>query len=175
MRRTKNKERSNNRGVAAQDRLASEGGPPEKPPQAIPNIEGLKHEYTEVNNTIRQYSTLRFAIFTVYFAALSGLAAVAFGFFESKSGNPEQVKLWGRIGGLLVSVLFFRYELRVQALINLSLARGKWLELQLGYKQLLSRPSGGYFSMPRFTQYFYCLLILFWLVMIIRMLVTLSA
>jgi hypothetical protein len=103
--------------------------------------EGLRNEYTQVNEFIRHYATLRFAIMTVYLAAMGGLIAVAFGFFETKTGNPDHLKLWGRLGGLLTTALFFIYETRVQSLINFRLKIGKKLEEEMGYTHLKSRPS----------------------------------
>jgi len=41
--------------------------------------ESLRHEYTEVLQLIRHYSNLRFAIYTILFAAVGGLGFVAFG------------------------------------------------------------------------------------------------
>lgn len=133
--------------------------------------EGLRHEYTQVNEFIRHYATLRFAIMTVYLAAMGGLLSVAFGFFELKTGNLEHVKLWGRLGGLLTTTLFFIYETRVQSLINFRLKIGRKLEEQLGYTHLKSRPSWGRFRTHNFTNAFYVLLMLFWLGMTINKLV----
>lgn len=133
--------------------------------------EGLRHEYTQVNEFIRHYATLRFAIMTVYLAAMGGLLSIAFGFFEIKTGNLEHVKLWGRLGGLLTTALFFIYETRVQSLINFRLKIGKNLEEQLGYTHLKARPSWGRFRTHNFTNAFYGLLILFWLGMTINKLI----
>ena len=44
------------------------------------NRDGLKQQYTEVNNNLRLHSTLRFAIFAVFVAALGGVTSISFGF-----------------------------------------------------------------------------------------------
>jgi hypothetical protein len=49
------------------------------------NLENLRHEYSEVNNNLRHYSALRFAIFGVYFAVVGGVSSIAFGLVEIKS------------------------------------------------------------------------------------------
>lgn len=175
MRGTQNRGKDKSQGRAVKSDLVPERTASEIASRGIPDIEGLRHEYTEVNNNIRHYSNLRFAIFTVYFAAMSGLAAVAFGFFEIKAGNPELVKLWGRVGGLLFTALFFRFELRVESLIGVNLEIGEKLESKLGYSQITSRPSTGMFSMPHVTRLFYSTLIIFWLVMLTNLLMTLLA
>lgn len=134
--------------------------------EGIRDAEGLRNEYTQVNEFIRHYTTLRFAIMTVYLAAMGGLVSVAFGFFEIKSGNPEHIKLWGRLGGLLTTSLFFIYEARIQSLINFRLELGKKLEDKLvGYTHLKSRPSWGRFRTHHFTIAFYLLLTIFWVAM----------
>jgi hypothetical protein len=137
-------------------------------------IENLKHEYSEVNNDIRNHSTLRFNIFTVYLAAFGGLASVAFGFFEFKYGTPNHLKLWGRLGGLLVTLLFFYYELRIQSLINHNLKVGKEIELLLGYRHIATRPPWGRHRSHNATNIFFLILIAFWLGMAIKMLITIA-
>jgi hypothetical protein len=100
--------------------------------------------------------------FTVFFAALGGLISVSFGFFEIKSGNPENIKLAGKIGGLLITILFFYYALRIQSLINHSFMRGREIESLLQYKHLLNMPWGKYRSYHA-TRAFFVILIGFWL------------
>jgi hypothetical protein len=140
--------------------------------KVIPNLEGLRHEYTEVNNNIRHYSNLRFTAFTVYFAILGGLISVAFGFFEVKGGNPEHMKLWSRIGGLLITSLFLQYHLRIQAVLVGTLEVGVKLESLLGYSQITSRSLSQSRLTNHLTTAFYCLLIIFWLTVIVRTLLT---
>jgi hypothetical protein len=140
--------------------------------RAHSDVERLKHEYSEVNNDIRNHSTLRFNIFTVYLAALGGLVSIGFGFFEFKYGHPERIRLGGRLGGLLVTLLFFYYELRIQSLINHNLKVGRDLESLLGYWHISSRPSWGKLRSHYATNAFFVILILFWLVTVITMLRT---
>jgi hypothetical protein len=132
-------------------------------------VEGLKQQYTEVNNHIRHYSVLRFSIFTVFLAALGGLVSVSFKLLDFKYGNEIEIMLWGRIGGLLVTALFFFYELRIQALIDNSLGVGRDIESLLGYKHLSKRPSWGKYRSHSATRLFFLILILFWIAMIIDM------
>lgn len=134
---------------------------------SIPNLDGLRQEYTEVSNDIRNHSNLRFTIFTVYLVALGGLISISFGFFETKSGNPENLKQTGRLGGLLVTLLFFCYELRLQSLINHNLKVGKKLEITLGYSHITTRPSWRWFRTHYITIVFFLIMIGFWLEMLL--------
>ena len=81
-------------------------------------LECLRHEYSEVHHDIRQYSALRFAIFTVFFASFGALASISFGIVKSETRNPKHVELGARVAALLVTLLFYRYELRIQSLID---------------------------------------------------------
>ena len=135
--------------------------------QNISNLEGLRQEYTEVNNNIRHYSALRFAIFPVYFVAFGGLVSVAFNLFGAQSSNSEVLKLGARIGGVLITTLFFHYEYLIEEVLNKNRKRGKELEKLLGYNQITSRSQKA-INMSRYmARGFYCILLLFWLAMII--------
>jgi len=89
---------------------------------------------------------------------------MAFGLFTSNSENPEQI-LIGRIGGFLVTLLFFWYELRIQSLINHSLRIGAELEMALGYNHIRRRPSWRWFRSQHVTIVVFLFLIVFWLIL----------
>jgi hypothetical protein len=124
----------------------------------------LRQEYSEVNNYIRSHSNLRFTIFTVYLAALGGLFSIEL--FASKYGD-EQIKLFGKFGGLLVTLLFFFYELRIQSLIDHNIKTGKELEIALGYNNIRSRPSW-LFRTSYMTTIVFLVLIVCWIIWIVR-------
>lgn len=130
--------------------------------------EALRHEYSEVCSDIRNHSILRFNVFTVYLAAIGGISAIAFGVFEIKYNDPEKVKMWARIGGLVVTILFFYYELRIQSLINHNIFRAKVLELALGYNHYSSRPSWSWWRSQNATRVFFFALVLLWVVLAAR-------
>ena len=130
--------------------------------------EDQKHEYSEVCSDIRNHSTLRFNIFTVYLAAIGGISAVAFGIVQFNYSDPNRAKLWGKVGGLLVTALFFYYELRVQSLIDHNVRRAKALEGVLGYKHYTERRSWGWYRSHNATRVFFGLLSLFWLVSLVK-------
>jgi hypothetical protein len=129
-------------------------------------LEGPRQEYTEVNNNIRHYSALRFAIFPIYFVAFGGLASVAFGLFGAQA-NSEFLKLGARVSGVLVTVLFFHYEYLLEEVLNKNRKRGKELEALLGYKQITSRSQPAISVSYYMAWGFYSILLLFWMGMII--------
>jgi hypothetical protein len=133
---------------------------------ALRNVDGLRHEYSEVNNDIRNHTNLRFTIFTVYLLALGGLLSIAFGLVETKSANPDQLKRIGRIGGLLVTLLFFFYEVRLQSLINHHFDIAKQLERTLGYTHISTRHSWRWYRTHHITIVFFLIMIAFWVKMV---------
>ncbi|MGB8509851.1 MAG: hypothetical protein WCD76_15830 [Pyrinomonadaceae bacterium] len=135
--------------------------------QNVSNLDGLRQEYTEVNNNIRHYSALRFAIFPVYFVAFGGLISVAFSLFGAQSDNSEFLKLGAKISGVLITVLFFHYEYLIEEVLNKNRKRGEELEKKLNYQQIRSRSQNAIYTSQYMARGFYCILLLFWLVMII--------
>jgi hypothetical protein len=128
------------------------------------SAEGLRHQYTEILTEIRHYSNLRFAIFTLFFAVSGALLSAAFGFFEIKgSVTARQVQSFMRPGGLLVTLLFFLYELRIQALINHGFRTGSALETKLAYNYLSSRPPWRWYRSHNATRAFFAALLGLWL------------
>ena len=135
------------------------------PPLHDVKQEALRHEYSEVCSDIRNHSILRFNIFTVYLAAIGGISSIAFGVFEIKYNDPATVKVWARIGGLIVTMLFFYYELRIQSLIDHNVFRAKVLEEQLDYNHYRSRPSWSWWRTQNATRVFFFALVLLWVVL----------
>jgi len=132
------------------------------------SLENLRLEYAEANNNRRHYSNLRFAVLSVFFAVLGGVASVAFGIVEIKSPTSPDIALWARIAGLLFTVVFFSFEI----LCDLNLRHfgrvAKELEDPLGYRQFKTRK---FLYVPRawyFTWGMFVLLIIFWIVSIWR-------
>src|SRR5215204_473642 len=99
----------------------------------------LKLEYAEANLNIRHYSSLRFSILTVYFAILGGLIALSFGFFENKEIDPTYIKLWGRIGGLIITYLFLVLELNCEQHLTTFGKVAINIEEMLDFKQITEK------------------------------------
>jgi hypothetical protein len=135
------------------------------------HFDELSLEYSEINNNIRHYSALRFAIFTVYFAVIGGVVSIAFGFFENKTGNSELTKLWARIGGFLISLLFLVLEVNCEQYLTIYGDVAASIEKELHHKQVSTRKRLSYkhpLLRPRYAaRAIYVAMILFWLVMII--------
>lgn len=130
--------------------------------------EGMRQEYTEVNNNIRHYSLLRFTVLTVYFAAFGGIVSVAFGFFVPQAGDDGYLKFGARVTGLLVTFLFSHYEYLIVDALRKNRARGKELESLLGYRQISSRADAPIRVSQHTARAFYWLLLSFWLWVIVQ-------
>jgi len=123
-------------------------------------LEGFRQEYTEVNSYYRHYSALRFVMFSVYFAVIAGIASVAFGVVEVKSYGASLISGMIKVGGLLITIAFLMYEIRLEVVIEHYRAWAKRLEKELSYSQMTERPP----SKLTFgtTKAIYCLMITFW-------------
>lgn len=127
--------------------------------------ESLRHEYSEVALNIRHYSSLRFAIFTIFFAVMGGVGYGAFG----RGLFDEHVALIARIGGFGVIALFWFYNTRADQQFVHYLSEAIDLERSLGYKQFTSRPARHRY-LPNYrvvAHIFYCLLTLLWVYAVI--------
>ena len=101
-------------------------------------IDGYKQEYTEVCANNRHYSNLRFAIFTACFLIFGGLVSLIYGDKTNFESNPS-MKLQLKMGGLLVSIIFFIFEWYCSGYLLRFIERAKELEKKLGYKQFTNR------------------------------------
>lgn len=128
------------------------------------SIDGLKHEYTEVNHNIRHYSNLRFTIFAVYFAVLSGVVLVSISSNQILPSAPKLV----RALGLLITIFFWYYQERASQFYEHFADRGMELERLLGYQQITKRPRPNLriFYFTTVTRSFFLFLTLFWIYMI---------
>ncbi len=79
-------------------------------------------EYKEAGENIRHYSTLRFTIFTLFFAIFTGLSAVAF----SKDLLPSfDIKFAAKFFGLLFTIAFLVIEWHVKTYVDHFVKRAK--------------------------------------------------
>ncbi|MGE3385083.1 MAG: hypothetical protein AB7L70_19325, partial [Pyrinomonadaceae bacterium] len=121
-------------------------------------------EYTEINANIRHYSTLRFTVFTVFFVAFGGVAAVAFGLVSPRDGVHPILNLMAKFAGFLLTILFFYYECLIISVLMKNRERGTELEKHLGYRQISIRSMTAIKGSHRTAQGFYFLVALFWAV-----------
>jgi hypothetical protein len=125
------------------------------------SFESLKNEYTEANQNFRHFSALRFAVFSVFFAVEAGIAAVA---FSNGQFVPNAV-IFAKVGGLLVTLVFWSYQERIVRLIAHFMKVAAELEQQLGYTQISTRPPAKvpFLDINTITRLFFPLLIVFWI------------
>jgi hypothetical protein len=125
-----------------------------------PSLESLKTEYAQVNENFRHFSTLRFAIFSAFFAVQAGLLTAAFG-CRKLAPNTD---LFAKVGGLLITFVFWGYQERNIRLIAHFMHVAVKLEHQLGYAQISTRPPAK-FPVPdinTITRLFFFLMFIFW-------------
>lgn len=131
-----------------------------------PSAEDQRLEYAEINLNIRHYSSLRFAIITVFFAATGGIASVAFNFFGNDSANVKTMQLCARIAGFLITLLFFQYEYLVGSVLLQNRSIGQGLEKKMGLTLLSSRRKRPIKVAHWLARILYAGFLLFWAFMI---------
>jgi hypothetical protein len=130
------------------------------------NEEDERYICTELNNNRRHYSALRFAMFTVYFAVIGGLASVAFGFVQAGEFEKINIGLWARVGGLLVTIVFFWFE--ILCTFNLKYFKEAAKRLPSRYTRVTRRKRFQSWDAHYATWGLYTLLIIFWICVLIR-------
>jgi hypothetical protein len=123
------------------------------------SLEGLRQEYSELNQNFRHYSALRFAILTVFFAVTGGLASVAFGFAQNV---PPTISFAAKIGGFLISIMFFMFEIILQSYLHHFGNTFRKLEKSLGYSHMSTRPHSRIIRTQNATYGFFICVIAFW-------------
>jgi len=121
--------------------------------------ESLRHEYSEVTLYNRHHTTLRFVVFSIFFAVMGGVGFVAFG----KGQFDGNASLMARIAGILVIAIFWLYNERLSELVDYYSGLRAALERTLGYS---SRQPGRMGHFPRMIitwRVFYFLVTLLWL------------
>jgi len=130
-------------------------------------LEGRRRlEYEQINNNIRHYSSLRFAIITVFFAATGGIASVGFGLFGNQSADSGFLRISARFAGLLVTLLFFHYECLIGEVLRKNREIGRNLEKVFGSKQITSRSHVAITISHFLARALYISFLLFWALMI---------
>ena len=96
-------------------------------------------EYAEACSFTRHYSSLRFAMLTVYFAIIGGLGAVAGGATTLRFGAVN-IQPIAASAAILVTLVFLEFELVCERYLEHFTARSKILELELHGLTLTDRP-----------------------------------
>ncbi|MFZ5902097.1 MAG: hypothetical protein ACOYZ8_00910 [Chloroflexota bacterium] len=97
----------------------------------------LSQEYVDASQNYRHYSNLRFAIFTIYFAVIAGIIVIAFN--NDNRFTPYAIQS-AKIGGLLITLVFWNYQERASMMTTHFAKVAKELEHSLGYNQYSTRP-----------------------------------
>jgi hypothetical protein len=124
----------------------------------------VESEYSELGSAIRHYSALRFAMLTIFFALIGGLMTFAFDHAQTSGFVTVATK----IGGVLVTFVFWVFEYRVSAYMACFDQRAFELEQKLGYAiysaRQKSQPWLGIFSTPRASRILFAACSVFWII-----------
>ena len=119
-----------------------------------------KDEYLDASNNQRQFQSMRFAQLTVFLAIIGVILNLLFGGGEVLT--PIRALLL-KLGGLIMTLLFWVQQERTMLWWNHFVRRAAELEEELGFKQYTSRPPAGALSSFKAMRLFFIILTLFWI------------
>lgn len=124
-----------------------------------------KDEYIDASNNARLFQTVRFAQLTIFMALTGGLLAVTF----SKIAAPTEplAAAMLKVGGILVTLLFWVLHERTMLYWRHFVARASELEAELGFRQYSSRPPAGLISGNNTMRALYVAMAVFWVVALV--------
>ena len=127
------------------------------------NIESYRQEYSEICQFLRHYSNLRFAILTVFFAIIAGLALVSFKI--DFSPQPKFLIPIAKIAGFLMTIIFWIFVERTITFAKHYEHRANELEKKLGYQTLTFKPKAflRIISMSFAIRSLYAVIAIFWI------------
>ena len=102
------------------------------------DIEGYRHEYSEILKSLRHYSNLRFAILTVFFGVFAGLIMMSFK--TDLFPKAKSLIILGKLAGLMTAIIFYMFAERTITFANLLEQRAEQLERKLGYHAITFKP-----------------------------------
>ena len=126
-----------------------------------------KDEYKELNNNLRFYGNMRFAQLTLFSAITAAFLTIVFT-IEPKILEPTRTIL--KVGGMLVTIVFWVMEERSTGYALHFSKRIIELEKSLGYKGWTGRKMGtvALFSATNAVRLLYLCIFAFWLISIIQ-------
>ena len=123
-----------------------------------------KDEYKDVSTNMRQYGNMRFAQLTLFIVLIAGLLTVLF------TSDPPLTSLVGfvlKIGGLIITVVFWIIEERAADHWHHFSRRAVELEKELGYQQYSTRPARTVVTATNAVRALYFFVFLFWVAILI--------
>lgn len=124
------------------------------------SFENVRYEYEDVCENIRHYSNLRFAVFSVFSVVIGGMIAMAF----SSGQFIANGSILAKVGGLLITLVFWNFEERVTDFLIYFQSRARELESLLNYSQISLKPRAKFpvFDTMHVVRMFFAILTVFW-------------
>lgn len=123
--------------------------------------ESTLREYLDASENFRHFSSIRFAIFTIYLAVMAGLGTVG---LKNDPAYQPYIPTIAKIGGLLMTIVFWHYEERAYYLLKHFRTKAEELEVTLNYTQFKEMRKGSIYEPMHFARVLFFLIVLFWAV-----------
>ena len=121
-------------------------------------------EYKDVSANMRQYGNMRFAQLTLFFVLF---ACFLTALFTSEPPLTCLLRFVLKIGGIIITVVFWIMEERAADYWHHFRKRAVELEKQLGYLQYSTSPARAVVSATNAVRVLYFFVLLFWVAMLI--------
>ncbi|GEM_PF-2927914 len=128
-------------------------------------LHGWRQEYEEVNSCCRHYSQLRFIMVSVFFVVVAGILALIVKSPEMTIQHSSIPAAVACVLGVLITVIFLQYELRLERLIRYYQEYAIELEQRLDYQLWTRRPQSN--RTFNATKVLYAVFILFWMALVV--------
>jgi hypothetical protein len=124
-------------------------------------------EYREVGENMRYWGNMRFVSMTVFIAIMAGLITALFQWGRAAGGTVTTAQISIRLGGVLVTLLFWVMDERFLTHFIHFLRRGVALEKELGFQQYSTSPPRGIFTARNAGRLLYLMFLSFWIITLI--------
>jgi len=122
-----------------------------------------KDEYIDTGENMRQFGNIRFAQMTLFIGMTAGILA---GLFQSPALS-DMARIALKIGGGIVTLLFWVMDSRAMAYWNHFRERAIELEKILGFQQYTKSPATRFLSATNAIRLLYLVILFFWVVALI--------
>jgi len=123
-----------------------------------------KDEYMDAGENMRHWANIRFAQMTLFIAITAGILA---GLFQSSSALAGTARIALKIGGLVVTLVFWLLDERAMAYWRHFRGRAIELENALGFQQHARAPAAKILSSANAIRVLYLSILLFWIAALI--------
>ena len=125
------------------------------------NQSNAKDEYLDASDNMRQFGNVCFSQITLFIAITAGI--IIAGLFQSDLVLSDIARITLKIGGVIVTFIFWALDQREMIYWNHYRQRAIELEKSLGFQQYTEAPATSVFSATNAIRMLYLSILVFWI------------